>query len=148
MGPKPPRGATAAALAAWVKSDRAFPSPIGYRLKSICALTTSGAEAQRVCYLAAAEYCLARLGAWSASNNHTHCGGAKVPQLTQAFHGYNIFKGDPLSKTGTDPGFLSTAIFEESYSEGGTSEDGAYPLPDGVDPLSEPVCRFNCETAS
>jgi hypothetical protein len=48
--------------------------------------------------------------------------------------GYNIYEGNPLFSTGIDEGMkLSGNVFDITYSQNRTTEDGKYLIPDQVE---------------
>jgi hypothetical protein len=61
--------------------------------------------------------------------------------------GYNAYYGNPFaSEAGVDPGFRRFAgqhMFEAHYTEGRTTEDGRYFVPDGFDVLPNSGCKID-----
>ena len=57
--------------------------------------------------------------------------GRTLPRIGYIFVGYDMYKGNPLSSAGVDPGFLTIPVYESAYS-GRTTADVLSFVPDGV----------------
>lgn len=68
------------------------------------------------------------------------------PNIDYIATGYNIFKGNPHSTRGPDPGITGIPVFEFTYAHGRTTLDLVHRVPDAVYVLSTPSCNFDFET--
>ena len=66
-----------------------------------------------------------------------------MPNIGSVLDGYDIFKGNPKRTTEAipDPGFRNQHIFQTSFSEGRTTLDGRYLVPNHMDVKP---CRGDC----
>ena len=65
------------------------------------------------------------------------------PNINYLGTGYNIFRGNPHSTEGLDPGFMGQALYDlSSYDEGRKTSDGLYTVPDHVNALESLACSF------
>ena len=67
----------------------------------------------------------------------------RFPNIGYLGSGYNIFKGNPHSTQGLDPGFTFNNLYKFTYDNGQTTADGRYSIPDGTHADKSPVCSFD-----
>lgn len=61
--------------------------------------------------------------------------------------GYDILKGNPDNEDSFDPGFRSR-IFQYTYEEQQTTEDGKYLVPDDIDSRLTQTCSLSATTST
>ena len=66
----------------------------------------------------------------------------RFPNIGYLGSGYNIYKGNPHSTRGLDPGFTFNNLYKFTYNNGQTTADGRYSIPDGTHADKSPVCSF------
>lgn len=66
----------------------------------------------------------------------------KFPHIGYLGGGYNIFRGNPHSTQGLDPGFTGLSLYEFSYDQNKTTPDGRYIVPDHTNVLEAETCSF------
>ena len=66
----------------------------------------------------------------------------RFPNIGYLGSGYNIYKGNPHSTRGLDPGFTFNNLYKFTYDNGQTTADGRYSIPDGTHADKSPVCSF------
>lgn len=67
----------------------------------------------------------------------------RFPNIGYVGSTYNLFKGNPQSTKGLDPGFTLRNMFEFQYDTNHTTADGLYSLPDGVNGVLSSACSFS-----
>ena len=72
----------------------------------------------------------------------------KFPNIGYLGSSYNIFKGNPLSTKGLDPGFTFRNPVRFTYDEGTTTPDGRYLIPDHTQVLQAGACSFQFSSES
>ena len=72
----------------------------------------------------------------------------KFPNIGYLGGSYNIFKGNPHSTEGLDPGFMGQALYEFTYDQGHTTPDGRYTIPDHTNVLQSFTCSFDFSSYS
>ena len=60
--------------------------------------------------------------------------------------GYDIYRGNPHSTQGVDPGFKFERIFDLTYNENLKSSDGNWDVPDFVTMARTDACTLNFES--
>ena len=80
----------------------------------------------------------------SALYTHTHTDPVppRFPNIGYLGSTYNIFKGNPYSTYGFDPGFTTHNIFQFTYLRRSTTENGRYSIPDNINVLEDAVCNL------
>ena len=66
----------------------------------------------------------------------------KYPNIDYLGSCYNIIYGNPQDTSGLDPGFLAKGIFQYTYSQGLTTADGRYSIPDHTTVNDAQSCSF------
>ena len=61
---------------------------------------------------------------------------------------YNIFKGNPASTKGLDPGFTLRNVYSLTYEQGQETSDGRYSIPDFTHITSSSVCSFQFQSST
>lgn len=77
----------------------------------------------------------------SCNTLQMHSGLPEIPNYVGK--SYNLAKGNPMAKS-IDTGFLAD-VFQITYNEGRTTEDGKYIVPDGVTRSQVSACAFTSE---
>ena len=67
----------------------------------------------------------------------------RFPNIGYVGSTYNIFKGNPRSTTGLDPGFTLRNFCKFSYRNNLTTADGRYSIPDNTQATSSSACTFD-----
>ena len=67
----------------------------------------------------------------------------KYPNIGYLGSCYDIFKGNPLTTRGLDPGFLDHGIYLFTYNQGLTTADGRYSIPDHTTVNDAQSCSFS-----
>ena len=67
----------------------------------------------------------------------------RFPNIGYLGSGYNIYKGNPHSTQGLDPGFTFNNLYKFTYDNGQTTADGRYSIPDGTNADKSSVCSFD-----
>ena len=67
----------------------------------------------------------------------------KYPNIGYVGSCYDIFKGNPEATNGLDSGFLGHGIFQFTYSQGRTTADGRYSIPDHTMVNDAQSCSFS-----
>ena len=67
----------------------------------------------------------------------------KYPNIDYLGSCYDIFKGNPETTKGLDPGIKSLGIFQFTYNQGLTTADGRYSIPDGTTVNDAQSCSFS-----
>ena len=70
----------------------------------------------------------------------------RFPNIGYVGSTYDIFKGNPRSTKGLDPGFTLRNLYKFSYFDGSTTVDGRYSIPDHTQARSSPTCSFDFTT--
>lgn len=66
----------------------------------------------------------------------------RFPNIGYVGSTYNLFKGNPHSTKGLDPGFTLRNMYEFTYLTNRTTADGDYTVPDGVNAVISSACSF------
>ena len=61
--------------------------------------------------------------------------------------GYDIYRGNPLSTQGVDPGFRIARIFDLTYNENLKSSDGNWDVPDSITMARTDACTLNFQSS-
>lgn len=72
----------------------------------------------------------------------------KFPNINYLGSSYNIFKGNPHSTEGLDPGFMGQGLYEFSYHQGKVTPDGRYCIPDNMSVMESLACSFDFSSRS
>ena len=67
----------------------------------------------------------------------------RFPNIGYVGSTYNIFKGNPRSTKGLDPGFTLRNLFQFVYHGGNITADGRYSIPDNTQAHSSSSCTFD-----
>ena len=67
----------------------------------------------------------------------------RFPNIGYVGSTYNIFKGNPRSTKGLDPGFTLRNMFQFTYYGGAVTPDGRYSIPDNTQAHSSSACTFD-----
>ena len=67
----------------------------------------------------------------------------RFPNIGYVGSTYNIFKGNPRSTAGLDPGFTLRNIAQFFYDYNSTTADGRYSIPDNVYATTSSTCSFD-----
>ena len=67
----------------------------------------------------------------------------RFPNIGYLGSGYNIYKGNPHSTQGLDPGFTFNNLYKFTYNDGQTTADGRYSIPDGTNADKSSACSFD-----
>ena len=67
----------------------------------------------------------------------------RFPNIGYVGSTYDIFKGNPHSTTGLDPGFTLQNLCRFSYKNNVTTADGRYSIPDNTQATSSSACNFD-----
>ena len=67
----------------------------------------------------------------------------RFPNIGYVGSTYNIFKGNPRSTSGLDPGFTLRNLCKFSYQNNLTTADGRYSIPDNTQATSSSTCTFD-----
>ena len=67
----------------------------------------------------------------------------RFPNIGYVGSTYNIFKGNPRSTTGLDPGFTLRNLCQFSYQHNRETADGRYSIPDNTRATSSSTCSFD-----
>ena len=66
----------------------------------------------------------------------------RFPNIGYVGSTYNIFKGNPRSTKGLDPGFTLRTLYEYTYNNENTTVDGTYLIPDHTQATTSTTCSF------
>ena len=72
----------------------------------------------------------------------------RFPNIGYVGSTYNIFKGNPRSTKGLDPGFTLRTLYEYSYDNVNTTADGTYLIPDHTQATTSTTCSFQFASES
>ena len=72
----------------------------------------------------------------------------RFPNIGYVGSTYNIFKGNPRSTSGLDPGFTLRNMNRFLYRNNLTTTDGRYSIPDNTHATSSPSCSFDFSSAA
>ena len=61
---------------------------------------------------------------------------------------YNIFKGNPESTKGLDPGFTLRNVYSLTYEQGQETDDGRYSIPDFTNITQSSTCSFQFDSST
>ena len=67
----------------------------------------------------------------------------RFPNIGYVGSTYNIFKGNPRSTKGLDPGFTLRNLCKLSYTKNLTTADGRYSIPDNTQATNSSACSFD-----
>ena len=67
----------------------------------------------------------------------------RFPNIGYVGSTYNIFKGNPRSTKGLDPGFTLRNLCKLSYTKNLTTADGLYSIPDNTQATNSSACSFD-----
>ena len=67
----------------------------------------------------------------------------RFPNIGYVGSTYNIFKGNPRSTTGLDPGFTLRNLCKFSYQNNNETVDGRYSIPDNTRATASSTCSFD-----
>ena len=70
----------------------------------------------------------------------------RFPNIGYVGSTYDIFKGNPRSTKGLDPGFTLRNLYRFSYLDGSTTVDGTYSIPDHTQARTSQTCSFDFVT--
>ena len=73
---------------------------------------------------------------------------SRFPNVGYLGSTYNIFKGNPESTKGLDPGFTLRNVYSLTYEKGQVTGDGRYSIPDFTHITSSSVCSFNFDSST
>ena len=71
-----------------------------------------------------------------------------LPSIGYLGSTYDIFKGNPYSTKGRDPGFTFRNLYQFTYTDGHTTPDGHYSIPDHTEARLSSSCFYQFQSSS